>query len=165
LLVVGLSRSGKTELSSCARELIGEPVASPCVSEISETFGMQNFIGKSAWIRDDAVNEGDRLDPQRFKVIMTGEPVSIRRMAQQALEARLQIPVMLTANSLPRARDHSDAVYNRSIVLKLNKVMRWVGRQLIPDRDLRAASGASVTWKPSRKVAGMPPTFGRPLLR
>ncbi|MCK1671073.1 phage/plasmid primase, P4 family [Bradyrhizobium sp. 150] len=123
LLVVGLSRSGKTELSSCARELIGEPIASPSVSEISETFGLQNFIGKSAWIRDDAVNEGDRLDPQRFKVIVTGEPMSIRRMAQQALETRLQIPVMLTANSLPRARDHSDAVYNRSIVLKLNKVI------------------------------------------
>lgn len=123
LLVVGPSRSGKTELSSCARELIGEPIASLSVSEISETFGMQAFIGKSAWIRDDAVNEGDKLDPQRFKVIVTGEPVSIRRMNTQALETRLQIPVMLTANSLPRARDHSDAVYNRSIVLKLNKVV------------------------------------------
>lgn len=123
LLVVGPSRSGKTELSSCARGLIGEPIASPSVSELSETFGMQNFIGKSAWIRDDAVNEGDKLDPQRFKVIVTGEPISIRRMAQHALETRLQIPVMLTANSLPRARDYSDAVYNRSIVLKLNKVI------------------------------------------
>jgi P4 family phage/plasmid primase-like protien len=123
LLVVGKSRSGKTELSSCARALIGEPVASPSVSEISETFGMQNFIGKSAWIRDDAINEGDRLDPQRFKIIVTGEPIAIRRMAQHALETRLQIPVLLTANSLPRARDASDAVYNRSIVLKLDRVI------------------------------------------
>jgi phage/plasmid-associated DNA primase len=31
--------------------------------------------------------------------------------------------VLLTANSLPRARDHSDAVYNRSIVLKLDRVI------------------------------------------
>jgi P4 family phage/plasmid primase-like protien len=123
LLVVGKSRSGKTELSSCARDLIGEPVASPSVSEISETFGMQNFIGKSAWIRDDAINEGDRLDPQRFKIIVTGEPIAIRRMAQAALETRLQIPVLLTANSLPRARDASDAVYNRSIVLRLDRVI------------------------------------------
>lgn len=121
--LVGKSRSGKTELSSCARDLIGEPIASPSVSEISETFGLQAFIGKSAWIRDDAVNEGDKLDPQRFKVIVTGEPVSIRRMNTQALDTRLQIPVMLAANSLPKARDHSDAVYNRCIVLQLDKVV------------------------------------------
>ncbi|WP_354097197.1 phage/plasmid primase, P4 family [Bradyrhizobium sp. S3.2.12] len=121
--MVGKSRSGKTELSSCARELIGEPIASPSVFEIGETFGMQSFIGKSAWIRDDAVNEGDKIDPQRFKVIVTGEPVSIRRMAQKNLETRLQIPVLLTANSLPRARDASDAVYNRSIVFRLDKVV------------------------------------------
>jgi hypothetical protein len=99
LLVVGKSRSGKTELSTCARVLIGDPIASPSVSEISETFGMQNFIDASAWIRDDAVNEGDKLDPQRFKVIVTGEPLSIRRMNRPALVTRLNIPVLLTANS------------------------------------------------------------------
>jgi len=123
LLIVGKSRSGKTELSSAARILIGEPIASPSVSEIAETFGMMNFIDVMAWVRDDAVNEGDKIDPQRFKVIVTGEPVSIRRMNQKALVTRLNIPVMLTANSLPRARDHSDAVYNRCVVLRLNKVV------------------------------------------
>ncbi len=123
LFVVGKSRSGKTELSSTARELIGEPIASPAMSEISETFGMMNFIDAMAWIRDDAVNEGDKIDPQRFKVIVTGEPVSIRRMNQKALNTKLNIPVMLTANSLPHARDYSDAVYNRSIVLRLDRVI------------------------------------------
>jgi P4 family phage/plasmid primase-like protien len=123
LIMVGKSRTGKTELSSSARFIIGEPIASPSVSEITETFGMQNFINKRAWIRDDAINEGDKLDPKSFKVIVTGEQISIRRMNKPALETRLQIPVLLTANSLPRARDHSDALYNRSIVLRLDKVI------------------------------------------
>jgi P4 family phage/plasmid primase-like protien len=139
LMVVGKSRTGKSELSNCARILIGEPIASPAVSEISETFGMMNFIDAMAWIRDDAVNEGDTIDPQRFKVIVTGEPVSIRRMNQKALNTRLNIPVMLTANSLPHARDHSDAVYNRCIVLRLDKVV--TEREAV---EIRVALGVPV---------------------
>ena len=44
------------------------------VREIGERFGAATFYGASAWIRDDAVNEGDRINPERFKTIVTGEP-------------------------------------------------------------------------------------------
>ena len=99
------------------------PVASPAVSEIGERFGLATFYGACAWIRDDAVNEGDRINPERFKTIVTGEPIDIERKNRAPLrQVRLAIPVVLTANSLPTSRDSSDAIFNRSLVVELTNV-------------------------------------------
>jgi P4 family phage/plasmid primase-like protien len=123
LIVVGPSRTGKTELAYSLRTLMGSPIASPSVAEISGSFGLASFYEAVAWIRDDAVNEGDELDAQRFKTIITGEPVDINRKGLPAiLGVSLAIPVLLTANSLPRARDKSDAIYNRSLIVEMNRV-------------------------------------------
>ena len=102
--------------------LVGTPIASPAVDEIGGTFGMQDFVDASAWIRDDAVNEGDKLDPERFKVVITGEPINIRRKNKGAIRTSLAVPVVLTANSLPSSRDASDAVFNRSLVVELTRI-------------------------------------------
>jgi phage/plasmid-associated DNA primase len=120
LLLKGPSRTGKTELAKIVRLLVGEPVAAPAICEIGERFGIATFHGACAWIRDDAVNEGDRINPERFKTIVTGEPVDIERKNRPPLRrVRLDIPVVLTANSLPTSRDSSDAIFNRSLVVEL----------------------------------------------
>jgi P4 family phage/plasmid primase-like protien len=123
LFLVGPSRTGKTELARLLARLVGSPVASPSVGQISERFGLACFFDATAWIRDDAVNEGDRLDPQRFKTIVTGEPIDIERKNRAAVRVALAIPVVLTANSLPASRDASDAVFNRSLVVDLTHVL------------------------------------------
>lgn len=124
LLLLGPSRTGKTELARIARRLVGEPVAGPAVAEISERFGLSTLYQAAAWIRDDAINEGDKLDPQRWKTIVTGEPVDIERKNQHAIRSvEMNIPVLLTTNALPRARDASDAIFNRAMVLELTSVM------------------------------------------
>jgi P4 family phage/plasmid primase-like protien len=122
LFLIGSSRTGKSELAVLISHLAGAPIASPAVKDISDRFGMEDFAGASAWIRDDAVNEGDKLDPERFKVIITGEPVNIRRKNKGSIRTSLTIPVVLTANSLPSSRDASDAVFNRSLVVELTRV-------------------------------------------
>jgi P4 family phage/plasmid primase-like protien len=120
LLLKGPSRTGKTELAKVIRLLVGEPVASPAACDIGERFGMATFHGACAWIRDDAVNEGDKINPERFKTIVTGEPIDIERKNRPPLrQVRLDIPVVLTANSLPTSRDSSDAIFNRSLVVEL----------------------------------------------
>lgn len=124
LLLVGPSRTGKTELSRIIRMLVGEPVATPSVAEISERFGLSSLYEAAAWIRDDAINEGDDLDPQRFKTIVTGEPIDIERKHRPAVPGvELTLPVLLTTNSLPKARDRSDAIFNRSLVLEMTNVV------------------------------------------
>jgi P4 family phage/plasmid primase-like protien len=124
LMLKGPSRTGKTELARIIRLLVGEPTASPAVRETGERFGLQTFAGACAWIRDDAVNEGDRINPERFKTIVTGEPIDIERKNRLALrQVRLDIPVILTANSLPTSRDSSDAIFNRCLVVEMTNVI------------------------------------------
>ena len=124
LILLGPSRTGKTELARFIRLLVGEPTATPSVAEISERFGLSSLYEASAWIRDDAINEGDNLDPQRFKTVVTGEPIDIERKHRDSLRGvELAIPVVLTANALPHARDKSDALFNRSLVLELTNVI------------------------------------------
>ena len=106
------------------RLLIGGTIAAPAVREISERFGLASFADAAAWIRDYAINEGDRLDPERFKTIVTGEPIDIERKNRTALASvQLSIPVLLTANPLPTARDSSDAIFNRCLVVELTNLI------------------------------------------
>jgi P4 family phage/plasmid primase-like protien len=124
LMLKGPSRTGKTELAGIIRLLVGEPVAAPSVCEIGERFGAETFYGACAWIRDDAVNEGDRINPERFKTIVTGEAIDIERKNRKPVrQVRLEIPVILTANSLPTSRDSSDAIFNRCLVVDMMNVI------------------------------------------
>jgi P4 family phage/plasmid primase-like protien len=123
LLLLGPSRTGKTQIAIIARRLIGEPVAAPSIIDLTKEFGLQALYGARAWIRDDAVNEGDALDPGRFKTIITGEPVDVNRKGRSYVTVSFELPVLLTANSLPRARDATDAIYNRCIVLDMTSVV------------------------------------------
>lgn len=124
LILVGPSRTGKTELSRVIRLLVGNPVATPSVAEISERFGLSSLYGAAAWIRDDAINEGDDLDPQRFKTIVTGEPIDIERKHMHPVRGHeFNIPILLTTNALPRTRDKSDAIFNRSLILEMTNVI------------------------------------------
>lgn len=130
LLLVGPSRTGKTELSRVARLLVGDPVATPSVAEISERFGLGTLYESAAWIRDDAINEGDMLDPQRFKTIVTGEPIDIERKHRDPVRGvELAIPILLTTNALPRTKDRSDAIFNRSLILEMTHEVTEEGAQ------------------------------------
>ena len=127
LLIVGPSRSGKTELAKIFSLLFGGPIATPSVADVSEDrdrFALSRLYGASAWVRDDAINEGDKLNPQRFKTIVTGEPVDIGIKHRPTVPGhRFEIPVCLTANALPKAIDGSDAIFNRSIILRMENVI------------------------------------------
>jgi len=123
LFAIGKSRSGKTRVANIYRAIFGG--AARCtgvkVMDLEDTFGMQSFVNKAAWIADDAVSLGQFMDSERFKVIVTGEPISIRRMHRDHLHVALDVPVVITANHLPRVRDDSDAVYNRALIFPMNR--------------------------------------------
>jgi len=93
------------------------------VNQLTERFGPASLYGASAWITDDAINEGDKLDPQRFKTIVTGEAIELDRKQRDCVRVELDIPVVLTANSLPSARDSSDAVFNRCLIIEMANVI------------------------------------------
>jgi P4 family phage/plasmid primase-like protien len=127
LLLVGPSRTGKTELARIFALLLGGPIATTSVASISEDgdrFALSSLYGAAAWIRDDAINEGDKLNPQRFKTIVTGEPIDVELKRKDIIRNhRFELPVCLTCNTLPRAIDGSDAIFNRSLILKMENII------------------------------------------
>lgn len=123
LFLLGPSRTGKTQVSTVAQRLIGEPIASPSIADISTQFGMQTLRGARAWIRDDAVSEQDKIDPARFKALVTGEAVQVDLKRVDPARIPFTIPVVLTTNAMPRARDSSDAIYNRALVIEMTNVV------------------------------------------
>jgi P4 family phage/plasmid primase-like protien len=123
LLVHGGSRTGKTQLSEVLRALLGRgQTSATSAGDIGTDFGLQGFLGKRGWVADDAIGQDEYLDAERYKKIVTGEEVGVRRKNRVDIMARFGFPVMLTANHLPKIKDQSDAVYNRSLVLQMTNV-------------------------------------------
>ncbi len=123
MLVYGGSRTGKTQLSEVLRALLGRSQTSATsAADIGTDFGLQGFLGKRGWVADDAIGQDEFLDAERYKKIVTGEEIGVRRKNRTDIMARFGFPVMLTANHLPKIRDQSEAVYNRSLVLPMTCV-------------------------------------------
>lgn len=123
LLIYGASRTGKTQLSEILRALLGRnQTSATSAADIGSDFGLQPFLGKRGWIADDAIGQDEFLDAERYKKIVTGEEIGVRRKNRTDVMARFGFPVMLTANHLPKIKDQSDAVYNRSLVLPMTNV-------------------------------------------
>jgi len=120
---VGGSRTGKTQMSEIARGLLGEGKTSGLrAKDLEKDFGTQALVGKRGWIADDAVGQNEYLDAECYKVIVTGEQMSIRRKNTTNSEIRFGFAVFLTMNTMPRIRDGSDAVYNRTLVWPMTNV-------------------------------------------
>lgn len=122
LIIFGPSRSGKTQVAQVLRALLGGNTCGIRARDIDGPFGLQPFLDKAGWIADDAVGNREHLDADNYKVIVTGEPVSVARKGMTSVETAFDFPVCLTANNLPRIKDDSDAVYNRSIILPMHRV-------------------------------------------
>ena len=119
LLVIGPTRTGKSQVAYVARGLVGGKPSGIRAVSLTEHFGVEPLLGASAWVADDAVKENEFLDAEWFKVIVDGAPISVPRKNQQDWTGCLDIPVLLTANHMPRVKDQSGAVYNRALIMRM----------------------------------------------
>jgi phage/plasmid-associated DNA primase len=93
------------------------------VREIEKDFGLQTLLGKRGWIADDAVGQGETLDAENYKNIVTGEKMNVTRKNKTSIDGvKFGFPVLLTMNNLFKVKDGSDAVYNRSLILPMTRV-------------------------------------------
>ena len=125
MILYGPSSSGKSEVARLLTMLlkgVGTTIASVMAGKLGKDFALGSFHGAAAWICDEAGQEGEFLDAARFKVIVTGEPVSIEKKHRDAFTEELNIPVLLTMNVLPRIKDKSNAVFNRQINMAMTRV-------------------------------------------
>jgi P4 family phage/plasmid primase-like protien len=130
LIIYGPSRTGKTQITEVTRALLGGATCGLRVRAMSERFGMQPLIGAAGWIADDAVGQREEMDAEAWKVVVTGESVSVERKNKTSLEVAFDLPVLLTMNNFPIVKDDSDAVYNRALVLPMDR--QWAEEEAQP---------------------------------
>jgi P4 family phage/plasmid primase-like protien len=132
----GESRTGKTRILEVLRLLCGEPSCALKLKGLGQQFGPSALLGKRAWIADDAVGSADEIDDAAYKVVVTGEAFTTDVKNAAHATARLDIPVAFSSNLLPRVKDQSDGVFNRSILLQMRVVRgeeETAGKPLIED--------------------------------
>jgi P4 family phage/plasmid primase-like protien len=123
LLAHGPSRTGKTQIAEVVRGLLGyRHVSGAPMRDLEGRFGLEPFLGKRGWVTDDAVGEGEFMDADTYKKIVTGEKMSVQCKGGRNVETHFGFPVCITMNNMPRVKEQSDAVYNRSLVLPCTKV-------------------------------------------
>lgn len=124
LIIEGLSGTGKTTFADVVRELFGgeKYVASPHMSELGETFGKAVLLNKQALISDDGIETQKEADPRVLKAIVTGEQMSVNRKHKDHIPFRFNGAVLFTSNTLPNFRDESAAIYNRFVVVRMDRV-------------------------------------------
>lgn len=126
LLIVGPSRTGKTEFASLFRLLFEGPgarLASPSITSLGEPFGLQPLLGCVGIVRDDALKQGERLHEANMKVLTTKERVDVARKRESSVRGHVfHTFIVLTMNELPKVKEATEAITNRSIVVNLENI-------------------------------------------
>ena len=122
MLVVGPPRSGKSTVASLLTSLLGKSnVVAMSMASLSETFGLESFIGKKLAISGDARIDG-RVDQssivERLLGISGEDTQTINRKFRHAWSGRLPTRLMMLSNELPRLADNSGALAKRFLVLQ-----------------------------------------------
>ena len=148
-LLVGPPRSGKGAIAHLLRALIGETnTCAPSLSNLSETFGLQQFIDKSlATVPDGRLGSRANVAQllERLLSISGGDVVSVQRKHTTDWTGVLRARVVIISNDLPRIRDVSGALTSRFVPLVFTR--SFLGREDLTLKDnLLTELSAILNW-------------------
>lgn len=128
--LVGPRRCGKGTIARILEAMLGsEAVASPSMSRLGGTFGMQNLIGKSLAVMGDVRwNSSNIADAVPVLLGITGEDSQdVDRKNRTAWHGRLGVRFMLMSNDEPNFRDASMALAGRMLHVQFHE--SFLGRE------------------------------------
>lgn len=149
LILFGDSRTGKSQFAKVMIALLGGNTSGLKLKKLNEDqFALYHLAFVRGWIGDDAIGPRDELGSEVFKTLVTGEKSSVRIPGGKAFDHSFNIPILLTANNLPRIRDLSDGVYNRMALVRMGVVMPEgrEGTEEIGDVVVREELAGVVNW-------------------
>lgn len=134
-LVVGPRRAGKGVLGRLVPKVIGKRrVATPTITSLGESFGLQQLVGKSVAVIGDVRLRADAEEVAERLLAISGEDgISIQRKFKESLDGGLPIRFLLLSNEIPYLNDPSGALSSRFIILQLTE--SFLGKE---DPDLEA---------------------------
>lgn len=121
LMIVGPPGSGKSTLLRAMGRVVGEEnVAGTDIESLSDRFGLENLDGKTiAFLPDESFDYRTcKVGIDRLKRISGCDTVSIRRMRQKSLMAKLPIRFVVSTNEIPRLRGSAAAMARRFLILR-----------------------------------------------
>lgn len=125
LLMVGPRRSGKGTITRVLKALVGEAnCCSPTMQSLTGPFGLSPLLGKSVAIMDDVRLSGktDRGIVASTLLSISGEADStVERKHLPAVDTKLHVRFVATANEFPRLEDSSGALASRWCVLEFTR--------------------------------------------
>ncbi len=122
LLLLGESRSGKSTILDTINHLIGEEnVSSVALEYLSNPQYTPMLINKMVNIDWDVASGAEKFEAN-FKIITSGEPVSVNQKFIATFKFRPYCKLIMAANKFPRITDHSSAFYKRLILIPCNRV-------------------------------------------
>ena len=147
MLMIGPGGTGKSTVMFVMTAMLGDAqVAVTSFDSLGEKYGMGQLIGKlAAHVPDGHLGRytDSRILVERLKVL-TGENggrIQVRRMREEAGDARFFARVTIATNELPELPDESNSMYRRMLGLQFTQ--SFVGREDrgLPDRLAEEAPG------------------------
>jgi len=134
-MIIGPPRSGKGTIARILRSVVGEKNSvGPTLSSLSETFGLQPWLGKQLSTISDArldIKSNHSVIAERLLNISGEDPITINRKYRISITTTLPTRILVISNELPDIKDSSGALANRFIILSLTET--WLGKE---DLDL-----------------------------
>ncbi|AVH95242.1 hypothetical protein C5L38_09280 [Streptomyces sp. WAC00288] len=122
LMIIGPRRSGKGTIAAVLEALVGhQNLAGPTLAGLSQNFGLQSLIGKSAAVIDDArsPNRDQGIILERLLSVIGQGVLTVDRKNRDPWIGRIPARVMLMSNELPDFADPSGAFAGRFVILTM----------------------------------------------
>lgn len=122
LLLLGPSRTGKSSILHVLRHLAGvQNCSSVPLKFIANPQYTPLLISKLINIDADVSSKATEYEAE-FKIITSGEPVSVNQKFIPTFEFNPYCKLVMAANEFPRITDHSSAFYKRLILIPCDRV-------------------------------------------
>ncbi|PLR85727.1 DNA primase family protein [Bacillus sp. V33-4] len=139
----GGGANGKSVMASIVTALVGEAnVSSVPLSEFSQTFGMENLIGKSLNIAAENEMGGKVLKTENFKAIVSGDNITINIKYRPAISYRPYCRLVFLVNNLPDSSDVTAGYFRKLIIVPFPRTFKKEERNVeLKDELLKELPG------------------------
>lgn len=119
-ILTGDTSNGKSTYINMLSTMLGsENITTIDLREVGEKFTNAELFGKLANLGDD-IGEGFIEDSSVFKKFVSGDSVQVQRKQEKPFFFKNYAKFIFSANTIPRVRDKSGAVLNRTIIIPFN---------------------------------------------
>ncbi|KIU10055.1 hypothetical protein SC09_Contig28orf00221 [Bacillus subtilis] len=143
----GGGANGKSVMASIVTALVGEDnVSSVPLSEFSQTFGMENLIGKSLNIAAENEMGGKAFKTENFKAIVSGDNITINIKYRPAISYRPYCRLVFLVNNLPDSSDVTEGYFRKIIIVPFPRTFKKEERNVELKNELLKELPGILNW-------------------